>query len=134
VENRQSVLTAPSGLIIIDDTFNANPAGATAALELLAALTVEGKRCVVTPGMIELGNEQHKANAQFAEDASHIADALVIVGVTNRSALREGVQRSSAAIDVIEVPTRPDAVAWVRTALGARDAVLYENDFPDHYP
>jgi UDP-N-acetylmuramoyl-tripeptide--D-alanyl-D-alanine ligase len=32
------------------------------------------------------------------------------------------------------VRTREDAVAWVRTTLGPGDAVLYENDLPDHYP
>jgi hypothetical protein len=27
-----------------------------------------------------------------------------------------------------------EAVAWVRHELGPGDAVLYENDLPDHFP
>ena len=134
VENRQSILRAPSGVTIIDDTFNSNPEGARAALSLLASLPVDGRRCVVTPGMIELGREQAEENARFAELAAQTADVLLIVGATNRRALRAGVKQSDSGIEVIEVATRPEAVAWVRSALGARDAVLYENDFPDHYP
>ena len=84
--------------------------------------------------MIELGREQAEENARFAELAAQTADVLLIVGATNRRALRAGVKQSGSGIEVIEVATRPEAVAWVRSALGARDAVLYENDFPDHYP
>ena len=36
VANRLTVASAPSGVLVVDDTFNANPAGASAALELLA--------------------------------------------------------------------------------------------------
>jgi UDP-N-acetylmuramoyl-tripeptide--D-alanyl-D-alanine ligase len=32
------------------------------------------------------------------------------------------------------VADRPEAVAWVKDHLGPGDAVLYENDLPDHYP
>jgi hypothetical protein len=32
------------------------------------------------------------------------------------------------------VAHRDEAVAWVRDRLGPGDAVLYENDLPDHYP
>ena len=32
------------------------------------------------------------------------------------------------------VKDRAEAVAWVRSELGPGDAVLYENDLPDHYP
>ncbi len=32
------------------------------------------------------------------------------------------------------VANREEAVAWVRANLSPGDAVLYENDLPDHYP
>ena len=32
------------------------------------------------------------------------------------------------------VDSRSEAVEWVRENLVAGDAVLYENDLPDHYP
>jgi hypothetical protein len=32
------------------------------------------------------------------------------------------------------VSTREEAVAWTREQLGPGDAVLFENDLPDHFP
>jgi UDP-N-acetylmuramoyl-tripeptide--D-alanyl-D-alanine ligase len=58
-----------------------------------------------------------------------VATDLVIVGYTNRRALRAG----SSPLDPLSVRTREEAVAWVRATLGPGDAVLYENDLPDHY-
>ncbi len=132
-EHRRSAVTAPSGLVVVDDTYNANPAGAAAALDLLARVgDPQGRRAVVTPGMIELGPRQDEANAAFAGHAATVADHLLVVGRTNREALRRGSHGGRA--EVLEVATRDDAVAWVRGHLAGGDAVLYENDLPDHFP
>jgi UDP-N-acetylmuramoyl-tripeptide--D-alanyl-D-alanine ligase len=119
-------------VLVVDDTYNANPAGAIAALELLGSLPVEGRRVVVTPGMVELGSRQGTENEAFAGAAAHLASDLVVVGRTNADALTRGARSGGA--DVVRVPTRERAVQWVRSTLGTGDAVLYENDLPDHYP
>ncbi|MEY2477547.1 MAG: UDP-N-acetylmuramoyl-tripeptide--D-alanyl-D-alanine ligase [Actinomycetota bacterium] len=122
------------GWTILDDTFNSNPAGAARALDALEAAAGEGKRrIVVTPGMVELGPRQHDENAAFARAAATRATDLVVVGHTNRKALLEGAAGRTAAVRTVD--SREQAVAWVREqGLGPGDAVLYENDRPDHYP
>jgi UDP-N-acetylmuramoyl-tripeptide--D-alanyl-D-alanine ligase len=132
-ENRLAVVRAPSGVMVVDDTFNSNPAGAAAALAVLRGLDIPGRRVLVTPGMIELGRDQAAENQRFAADAALLCDTIVIVGLTNRRSLRAGA-RSTNGAEVIEVDHRESAVAWVRAALGPGDAVLYENDLPDNYP
>jgi len=132
VPNRLTVASAPSGVLVVDDTYNANPAGAGAALELLGSLPIDGRRVVVTPGMVELGTRQRTENEAFAGAAARIAAAVVIVGRTNVEALRRGAAEGGA--DVVRVATRERAVEWVRGTLVRGDAVLYENDLPDHYP
>lgn len=130
--NRRAVHVAPSGVTVIDDTFNSNPAGAAEALRLLARLGADGgRRVVVTPGMVELGSRQRAENERFAREAARVATDVIVVGRTNRAALR--VAREGPA-RYHEVATREDAVAWVRANLGPGDVVLYENDLPDHYP
>ena len=131
-EHRQSVTVAESGFSIIDDTFNSNPAGAKRALELLQNVGKSGRLAVVTPGMVELGPVQDKENRAFASAASGMADYLLIVGNTNREALIEGSAKGRASVSVVN--SREEAVEWVRGNLGPGDAVLYENDLPDHYP
>jgi len=132
VPNRLSAGPAPSGVYVLDDTFNSNPAGARAALGALGGAPGDGRRVVVTPGMIELGRRQAGENESLARDAAKVADQLVVVGRTNRRALLAGA--AAGGLAAIAVGTRPEAVEWVRAHLGPGDAVLYENDLPDHYP
>lgn len=129
VPNRLASGEAPSGVWVIDDTFNSNPRGARVALAELARRAGGGRRVVVTPGMVELGRLQFEENRAFAQEIARSATDLVIVGYTNRGALRSG----SSPLRPIYVRTRDEAVAWVRATLGPGDAVLYENDLPDHY-
>ena len=133
VEHRQNVTTNPKGVVVIDDSYNSNPAGAAAALQLLVRQSREGsRRVVVTPGMVEMGRLQHEANREFAAQAARAATDLVIVGLTNRRALLEGAMGGGA--DVLQLRTREHATAWAREHLGPGDVILYENDLPDHYP
>ena len=66
VEHRLSVKHVPGGITIIDDAFNSNPDGSRMALEVLASMK-DGKRIVITPGMIELGDKQYEYNEIFGE-------------------------------------------------------------------
>lgn len=131
-EHRQAVHSTENGITVIDDTYNSNPDGALSAIGALASAAAGHRRVLVTPGMVELGREQASANETFARQAASVATDILIVGRTNRRALLRGAAAGSAAATVCG--DRPEAVAWVRRHLGAGDAVLYENDLPDHYP
>ncbi|HEX2155105.1 MAG TPA: UDP-N-acetylmuramoyl-tripeptide--D-alanyl-D-alanine ligase [Acidimicrobiia bacterium] len=131
-EHRRTLGTGSTGVLIIDDTFNANPEGARSALRTLLGAGVTGRTVVVTPGMVELGSRQSEENRLFAAEAAAAVDHFIVVGRTNRKALTEGATGGRATVDL--VPSREDAVEWVRSNLGSGDAVLYENDLPDHYP
>jgi UDP-N-acetylmuramoyl-tripeptide--D-alanyl-D-alanine ligase len=141
VEHRLEVATSPTGVTVLDDTFNANPAGARLALAALVENARPGSRSVVvTPGMIELGDRQRSENETFAGEVAKVATDLVVVGSTNRRALLAGVAKAQApkaggeGLRVITLDSRAAAVIWVRRELGEGDAVLYENDLPDQYP
>jgi len=129
VANRLNVVTVPSGVVVVDDTFNANPASALAALALLGSLELPGRRVVVTPGLVELGSEQFSENLRLAQRVAALPAELVAVGRTNIVALAAGTEKRPQRFD-----HRDDAVAWVRSTLIPGDGVLYLNDLPDHYP
>lgn len=150
VAHRLEPTVGSGGGVVLDDTYNANPAGARVALDQLAAAAPGGRRVLVTPGMVELGRRQADENARFAAAAAGVVTDLVVVGATNRRALLAGARRAAAADGaparspgagepiaephVVTLATRDQAVAWVRHHVGPGDAVLYENDLPDHYP
>jgi UDP-N-acetylmuramoyl-tripeptide--D-alanyl-D-alanine ligase len=152
--HRLETTVGAGGFVVLDDTYNANPAGARAALaELARSAPAPARRVVVTPGMVELGPVQAEENISFARAVAEVADDLVVVGRTNRAALLAGARtvgeggrsddgeggrsddRSGGpALRWMVVDRRDQAVAWVRDHLGTGDVVLYENDLPDHYP
>jgi UDP-N-acetylmuramoyl-tripeptide--D-alanyl-D-alanine ligase len=129
VENRSNVVTAASGVEVIDDTFNANPVSAASALKVLTNLSLTGRRVVVTPGLVELGREQYGENLALARKIAFNRFELVIVNRTNAVPLTLGFDGPLRRFN-----TRDEAVTWVRSALVAGDGVLYLNDLPDHYP
>src|SRR5699024_11441404 len=63
VEHRLE-LKKEGGLTIIDDAFNSNPVGAKNAVEILSQFS-GGRRIIVTPGMIEMGERQEQENQKF---------------------------------------------------------------------
>jgi UDP-N-acetylmuramoyl-tripeptide--D-alanyl-D-alanine ligase len=133
--NRRAVGSTLNGATVIDDTYNANPAGVSAALDLAVRLSKPDHRLVVvTPGMVELGPAQGAENRRFGRSASEVATEIVIVGKTNRASLQTGAGQPGGRAKVILVADREAAAGWVGSNLGPGDVVLYANDLPDHFP
>jgi UDP-N-acetylmuramoyl-tripeptide--D-alanyl-D-alanine ligase len=134
VEHRLSVKRVPGGLTIIDDAFNSNPSGSKMAVEVLGMMNDEGKRIVITPGMIELGDRQVEANREFGRHIAANADVAIIVGHYNRDAILGGIADGGMASEnVIAVDSFAQAQQELHKIARAGDIVLYENDLPDTF-
>lgn len=131
--HRAEVRQDSRGVWIIDDTYNSNPIGASQALATARRQAGAGGRVfVITPGMVELGVQQDTRNTELA--AAVVAEertVLAIVGRTNRAALLRGGR--SGPGEVRCYPNRMAATAELSVAAQPGDAILYENDLPDHY-
>lgn len=132
VEHRLNMKRTPGGVTIIDDAFNSNPTGSEMALDVLASMT-GGKRIIVTPGMIELGDRQEELNEKFGRKIASSADVAIVVGKYNRDAITRGIQSAEGNAKVHSVDTFNDAQTLLGTILASGDTVLYENDLPDTF-
>lgn len=135
VEHRLSIRQIPGNITVIDDAFNSNPAGARMAADVLAHFR-EGRRIMITPGMVELGDRQAELNRDFGEyiGSDNRADVIIIVGLTNRDALVEGVRASDFDTDnLIIVDSFTEAQQRLQPLLTSGATVLYENDLPDSF-
>lgn len=133
VEHRLSIKQTPGGVTIIDDAFNSNPAGSKMAVDVLSHFK-KGKRIIVTPGMIELGDRQFELNKTLGKHIGENLDVAIIVGEYNRQSLTEGIRSTGFNIaNLHEVETFNDAQALLSRILHAGDTVLYENDLPDTF-
>ena len=125
-------LRQENGLIIIDDAFNSNPVGAANAVEVLAGMT--GRRIIVTPGMIELGEQEVELNTAFGRQIARGADDAVLVGAERTRPIRNGLLAAGFPEEHIHtVRTLFEAREWLSRHAGAGDTVLYENDLPDQF-
>ena len=124
------------GITVIDDAFNSNPEGARSAIDLLAAFPA-GKKIVITPGMIELGEEEEMENRRFgAYIGEKGIDVAILVGPERTKPIAEGIRGGRAAApstEVVVVRSLFEANSEMRKRAVAGDAVLYENDLPDTY-
>ncbi|MBR2810326.1 MAG: UDP-N-acetylmuramoyl-tripeptide--D-alanyl-D-alanine ligase [Solobacterium sp.] len=121
-----------NGFRFIDDAFNANPAGSAMALEVLSMMP--NTRCIVTPGMIDLGEKQDEINRAFGAKMKDKADLVILVGVQQTKPIYEGLKESGFAMDhVLVVDKVKEAFAYVYSHLTPQDTILLENDLPDAF-
>jgi UDP-N-acetylmuramoyl-tripeptide--D-alanyl-D-alanine ligase len=121
------------GFVIIDDSFNSNPGGARAALEVLNGF--EGRKIIITPGMIELGEKQDEYNRKFGEEAAQICDYIFLIGEKQTRAIKQGVL--SAGFDQNKLMIFENVITAIETAKtlpgSSRNVILIENDLPDNF-
>lgn len=133
VEHRLNMKKTSGGVVIIDDAYNSNPVGSAMALDVLARMR-GGKRIVVTPGMIELGEKQYEANREFGRKIAASADVAIIVNEYNREAITEGIaQEKMDAASVRCAASFAEAQTILGSIVSRGDTVLYENDLPDTF-
>jgi UDP-N-acetylmuramoyl-tripeptide--D-alanyl-D-alanine ligase len=133
VEHRLELKTGGT-YVVIDDAFNSNPVGAANAIEVLAAFE-GGRRVVVTPGMIELGDEEEMLNREFGNViGSSGIEQVILVGHKRTRPIYDGIiERGYPVEQVLVVNNLFEANNWLKGWLQAGDTVLYENDLPDTY-
>jgi UDP-N-acetylmuramoyl-tripeptide--D-alanyl-D-alanine ligase len=119
---------------IIDDAFNSNPVGARNAIDVLASFE-GGRRIVVTPGMVELGDSEIEENRSFGEHIGRSGiEQVVLVGRERAKPLFEGLRQAGFPEENVHVASSLfEANDWLRHYLESGDVVLYENDLPDTY-
>lgn len=133
VPHRLQLINPGTGVIIIDDAFNSNPVGSKAALEVLSQFQ-EGRKIIITPGMIELGDEEYEANKEFGRNIGKHCDYAILVGKNRTKPIYEGVIESGFnANNVFVVAKLDDATAKLQTIVRPKDVVLFENDLPDNF-
>ncbi len=133
VEHRLELKKAGQ-FFVIDDAFNSNPVGAKNAVEILSQFN-SGRRIIITPGMVELGELEYEENKNFGKAIGQAnLDLVVLVGEDRSVPIQEGISEIDGQSDKVRVVTSLfEANELVHQYVQAGDVVLYENDLPDVY-
>lgn len=80
------------GFVVIDDAFNSNPVGAANAVEVLSSFQ-QGRKFIITPGMIELGEKEADKNEEFGRQIGESnTDVAILVGEERTKPILKGIQ------------------------------------------
>ncbi|QSR31687.1 UDP-N-acetylmuramoyl-tripeptide--D-alanyl-D-alanine ligase [Nocardioides sp. S5] len=114
------------GLVVLNDSYNANPESVRAALDTLAGIGARsGRRTVAVLGeMLELGDGARAAHHDVGAYAAEVGvDVLVTVGPA-ADPISEG--HDAAGGGGVSIPTagRDAAIDWLRHNVSAADVVL----------
>lgn len=128
-DHRLQKIVAPNGIIILDDSYNANPVSAASALKVLGSYGT--RKVVQTPGFVEQGTNTAAAHAELCAQIKNVADAVIVVGTLNRDAFTQGL--TGWGKPVFYAATRDAAKAFYPSLLSAGDVLLLLNDLPEQY-
>lgn len=132
-ESRLVRQVTEAGITIINDAYSANPVGMVSALQVLG-LHSGGRRLLITPGMVELGDLHEPENRRLGELAAQYATDIILIGAKQTAPIQSGLQAANFPPKRLHVmETLSEAVAWYRQNLTAGDTVLFLNDLPDTY-
>ena len=110
------------GVLVIDDTYNANPASMRAALSILADLAGERRRVAVLGEMKELGDT---ARAEHVALGDALADAKVAVAIGCGGLASATMNRAKErGVDVVDCPNVADAAIEATKRVREGDVVL----------
>ncbi len=131
VEHRLQLIQS-GGLTIIDDAFNSNPQGAMAAIQVLKEF--QGRRIIITPGMVELGDREEQFNHDFGKAMASCVDIAILVGKKHTQPIFQGLIEAGFLESAIHpVSSLAEATKLLHSLARAGDVVLFENDLPDNY-
>ena len=115
---------------LIDDAYNSNPVGAKMALDVLKMM--DGKKIIVTPGMIELGDKQYELNNEFGKQISKVCDEVILVGTEQTKPIYDGLKESNYDLDhVYIINDVKEAFPLMKKLSDKNTYALLENDLPD---
>jgi UDP-N-acetylmuramoyl-tripeptide--D-alanyl-D-alanine ligase len=93
-EGRGKVHRLPGDILLVDETYNSNPAAIASVVDTMRATDVRGRKILVMGDMLELGPEEasfHRAAGERAARAG--VDVLVAVGARSKFVV-EGARRA----------------------------------------
>jgi len=125
VGRRLRIERLPSGVLLVDDCYNANPASMKAALATLRKLAGTGRAVAALGDMLELGAAEADLHRELGADAARTGlAALATFGPRSRLAHEAALAAGVPAADAFHTEDPQALAAFVRERLRPGDVLL----------
>lgn len=133
VPHRLEPTLAQNQVLILDNGYNTSPHTAPRVLQTVKEIPGSNK-IVITPGYVELGEEQYRYNVELGKEIAKTATAVGIVGIVNRKALADGLTAVGfSAKNIVFADTEAAATQQLQPFIIPQSVVLYEGGTPEIY-
>ncbi|MDP2736808.1 MAG: UDP-N-acetylmuramoyl-tripeptide--D-alanyl-D-alanine ligase [bacterium] len=112
--------------LILDDSYNANPEGFLAALDVLANY-IDRKKIVITRGMLELGTSSQGWHEAVGKKIEQTADELIIISEDSAADLKKG----AGNIKIIIETNQDKLLEIIKNYKKQKNIILVENRLPE---
>ncbi len=120
------------GYQVIDNSFNSNPISANNSIKVLSMMP--NKRFLITPGMIELGDQQNQLNKQFGMNMKDNVDVVILIGKKQTQPIYQGLEEVDFNMEHVHVVgSMLEAFDVMKAQATTSDTILIENDLPDAF-
>ncbi|MBE0502000.1 MAG: UDP-N-acetylmuramoyl-tripeptide--D-alanyl-D-alanine ligase [Desulfuromonadales bacterium] len=119
---RMELISLDGNVLLLEDSYNANPLSVGAALATLNEQAASGQRIAILGDMLELGEETARWHRETGILAADKTDILILVGDLSREIAAGAASAGMAATAIYPVASHEAAIKTVRTLVrpGAR--------------
>lgn len=121
---RMRILPGIKGSTIIDDTYNASPVAAEAAVEALKSIKTKGKRIAVLGDMLELGKFTIEEHRKLGQQTGSFVDLILAVGPRAKYIVEGALDSDMSEKNIIEFDDSHLAGKYLESVIGEGDVVL----------
>ncbi len=123
-KGRLNIIHGLHGSTLIDDTYNSSPDAASAALETLKGIDMNGSKIALLGDMMELGKYSAEEHRRIGREAVGIVSQLITVGPRSRMTASEAVEAGMPAERVRSFDSASEAAAYAATIAKVGDLIL----------
>lgn len=124
VDNRMRRLALAGDIVVLDDTYNANPASMAAAVQTLVEATGPGRKIAVFGDMLELGDNAERLHEELGVLAAQSGLERLYATGDHAAAVAEGAARAGLAAGSIRTGTKEEIVRDLLRQLRDGDRIL----------
>jgi len=132
-KHRMNGTLHPNDVLVIDDSYNGNPAGVKEAISTLSHFKSR-RKIYITPGLVEMGDRAESIHKIIGYNLSRVADLVILIDNSSSKIIKQSLLQNNFSEEKIKVygsmlNLEEDLISILRP----NDVVIFQNDWPDNY-
>lgn len=128
----QPLLNTQTDVLVIDDSYNGNPAGVLEAIQVMARFK-NRRKVFITPGLVEMGARAQVVHLAIGKELASMADVIMLIKNSVTPFIAEGLKMSGYPKEIVWYDTAQALHEALARIIKPHDVVVFQNDWGDNY-